>query len=398
MAIIGTDQDEWTQKAPQAAPAAGTAPAPTGGASGSIGGGSGQGATTAVRSSSAPTASGNYTNLVSYLGASGGNGDAMGKTAENVVGGMNQQAGQALQSYQGDANKQIQAGITPGAKTTAQNADGTVTTTTGATTYNGPRTTAGFTGQAATDYGNYTSLANQVGGAAKQAGGGQTGVQSLLRGSNGEGGIYAQPSYTAGESGLDAFLTGATPSGQASLKSIQSMPGALDTKAFQTDKALNNNMAGAIETANASKPTSVTTGAPHPIALQTQTVAPTLGTSSSNATIKQVDPGDAAAAANLAKETAARNAAIAKAAAGGTKTGKAGSAAAPAPTAPPPKPQVGTVNVQSPDMTQAPQWYQDDQMRQLAASGGAPMVSIGASAGGRVPAYSELVAKLKAKR
>lgn len=280
MAIIGTDQDEENPNAPAAAGTPGTggsanaAPPPsTGGAGGGfIGGGTGQGSTTAVKSPTAPTSSGNYTNLTNYLSANQGSGAAMGKTAENVVGQTGQQANQDLSSYQNSTNaainagtptvnqgtlNQIKNGVTTGAATTTKNADGSTTTTGGKETYTGPTPAAvsytgptdpsKVSGQAATDQSSaYGDIASLVGGApgsgtynggmVGQAAGGQTGVQSLLKN------VYQQPSYTAGESGLDAFLTGGTPGGQASLKDIQTQWGGMGKKADDVNAGLYSNM------------------------------------------------------------------------------------------------------------------------------------------------------------
>lgn len=371
MAIVGTDQDEEN---PSAAPAAGTpgtggsanaAPPSTGGAGGGfIGGGTGQGSTTAVKSPTAPTSSGNYTNLTSYLQANQGGGATMGKTAENVVGQTGQQAKNDLATYQGSTNaaiaagtpgvnqntlSQIKNGITTGPSTTTKNADGSTTTTGGRETYTGPTPAAvsytgptdpsKVTGQAATDQGKaYGDIQALVGGApgsgtytggmVGQAAGGQTGVQSLLKST------YQQPSYTAGESGLDAFLTGGTPGGQQSLKNIQDQWGGMGKTADDANAGLYSNMikgngtaqnvnttyAGAVKAAQdqaaAYNPASLTTSAPQTATTAPQTTKPVAATNSQVA---------GAAAASLAKETAARNAALAGGAAAATKSGKAGS-------------------------------------------------------------------------
>lgn len=321
MAIIGTDRDEQDPNAPPGAAgtpgtggSANSAPPVTGGGAGGafIGGGTGQGATTTTK---APTSSGNYTNLTDYLSANQGSGATMGKTAENVVGQAGQDADNKLVDYSNNTTRAINAGtpgvdqgvlgqinngITTGASTTTKNADGSTTTTGGKQSYNGftpatasytgPTATSNVTGQAGTDQaGAYGAISKLVGGApgsgtyngglVRQAGDGQTGVQSLLRNN-----VYQQPSYTAGESGLDAFLTGGTPGGQQSLKNIQDQWGGMGAKGDATNARLTTAMQGGIDAATgvnktygdavkaataqaqAYNPTSTTTAAPGPIA------------------------------------------------------------------------------------------------------------------------------------
>lgn len=148
MAIIGTNQEDENN------PQAGAAPGNTlGGGSGFVGGGSGQGATT--KAAPAPTSSGSYTNLSAYLGANQGAGQQMGQQAEKVVDTAGQKADAAIGNY-------AKVGA-PGASDANR---------------------------------SYQALQDQLG----RFTGNQSDTASILRNT------YTQPNYSAGESGLDAFL------------------------------------------------------------------------------------------------------------------------------------------------------------------------------------------------
>src|SRR4051812_25078904 len=92
MAIVGGQDEEDLKN--------GAAPAAGGGEGGFVEGGSGQGATTKA-GGAAPTSSGSYTNLSSYLQANQGSGATTGRAAENVV----DQSGRVASAAQGAYKK-----------------------------------------------------------------------------------------------------------------------------------------------------------------------------------------------------------------------------------------------------------------------------------------------------
>lgn len=300
MAILGGQQDDD----PNNPAKQGGAPAPGGqggGESGYISGGTGTGATT--KAAPAPTSSGGYTNLTSYLKANQNSGATTGKAAQNVVDESGRTADASTKAYGSAGWGEIVSGSTglgtdsmslgkieaggakknPGTAATlaaikggiastdpsvlAQiKAGGTGTTYTGPTsidtaykgptsakaadysgpeaseyyvTYRGPSDTQHFTGDAAAAQKKAVGDNDLVYGAAKNAEGGHSGVSALLRSA------YQQPSYTAGENNLDAFLAGGTEGGKAELAKASGVAG----KTATNYQALNDRLTGQIRTA-----------------------------------------------------------------------------------------------------------------------------------------------------
>ncbi len=249
MAIVGGQDDEELN--PNGKPE-------TSGEGGFVSGGSGgQGATTKA----APTSSGGYTNLTSYLQANQDSGATTGRAAEGVV----DQSGRTAQSAQaaygqaaggdiadstakvGVNQKNIDTITSGGAKAdptklaaveagrgnialnegkytgpTSLTADAYSGPAQGAynVAYNGAQSTMGQDGKNTISGLSGRSTAAQtaaigagqdVAANAKNAQGGQAGVSALLQKA------YQQPSYTHGENNLDAFLAGGTTGGRAAL-------------------------------------------------------------------------------------------------------------------------------------------------------------------------------------
>lgn len=179
----------------------------TGGGGAFIGSGSGQGATTSVH---APTSSGSYTNLENYIGANQGGSDVkMGQAAYGVVDTAGKEANKAISGLH-----------------TAASAAGNPEDVTQFSEYQPAQNAVGkVAGTKNSDTGKYS------GGLLGSLNGGQNGVGSLLKDA------YAQPSYTAGENQLDAFLTGASQGGQQRLGAAQKKWGDIGTKFDNAGKA-----------------------------------------------------------------------------------------------------------------------------------------------------------------
>lgn len=265
MAIVGGQQDDEELQNGKNQPMTG------GGQGGFVGGAPGGGPTT--KAAAAPTNSGGYTNLQSYLQANQGGGATTGKAAENVVNQAGTKADTALTDYTGKADNEISTAgqglgvdkmkmnnIAAGGATVDQKQMSAIkggvakvdqknmdaikggdwampkTAYSGpkavkAGTYSGPNAGAvnvAYKGPTAdtvngkntvTGYGADAQAAQtaamganqEVFDRAGQAAGGQTGVSALLQSA------YQQPSYTAGENSLDAFLANGTPEGQKAL-------------------------------------------------------------------------------------------------------------------------------------------------------------------------------------
>lgn len=164
MAVIGTQQEDPNN------------PTGGGGSSAFAGGGTGQGATTSV-ASPAPTSSGSFTNLSSYLNANQGAGATMG----NAVGTMINNAGNAAQTAGTQAvNDARTTGVNSGA---FQKDDNT----------------------AQKSYGTLTGYLNN-------AAGGMAGTGTLIKD------VYNQPGYSSGENALDAALVNGQPGGQQAVQ------------------------------------------------------------------------------------------------------------------------------------------------------------------------------------
>ncbi len=229
MAIVGGIDDENDPNKP------GVATAGAGGG-GFVNGSGGQGATTKA----APTSSGSYTNLTSYLGANQGSGGVTGQAAGNTVqqsGDVSNAANKALTTNAGkevvrarvdpsklaaiqasgatvDKNQlnQINAGIGTGKNATYSgpsmkgSVKDHVIAAPPTVKYGGPSDVTGVTGA-----GDAEGAMNTLGGDLGNITGGQGGRAALLQKS------YQQPSYTKGENNLDSFLMGGTPGGQAAI-------------------------------------------------------------------------------------------------------------------------------------------------------------------------------------
>ncbi len=301
MAILGGQQDDDPNNP---ANQGGAAPVGQGGGeSGYVSGGTGTGATT--KAAPAPTSSGGYTNLTSYLKANQNSGATTGKAAENVVDQAGRTAADSTKAFGESGWGEIVNGAT-GLGTTAEslekigaggakrnastaetlasikggiastdpsvlaqiNAGGSGTAYTGPTSvdtaykgptsataasyagpeaseyyvnYRGPSDTSHFTGDAATRQTKAVGDNDLVYGAAKNAEGGHSGVSALLRSA------YQQPSYTAGENNLDAFLAGGTEGGKAELAKAAGVAG----KTATSYQALNDRLTGQIADAEA---------------------------------------------------------------------------------------------------------------------------------------------------
>ncbi len=228
MAIVGGIDDENDPSKPQASDGGG----------GYVNGSGGQGATTKA----APTSSGSYTNLTSYLGANEQAGATTGQAAGNTV---NQSgvASNAANKVLGDngakeaatgavgIDQKTVAALGKGAKIdpkkmaainagigTGQNAtytgghqvadayQGKVPTV----QYGGPKEAKNVTG-----YGDADSAMQMLGGNMGNFTGGQDKRTALLQQT------YQQPSYTQGESNLDSFLVGGTTGGKQAIASAK---------------------------------------------------------------------------------------------------------------------------------------------------------------------------------
>lgn len=220
---------------------AGAGAAPGGG--GSFIGGGGQGATSSVAGQTTPTPTspaGGYTNLMNYIGANQSGGATTGQAAENVVQQSANNANAAQTAYSTDANADIsgaaaKVAVQPGmeqviagggvpidASKEAAIKSGTIPSYTASYTaapagssgiaYSGPTDTNSFTNADTKAAQSAAVGANKVvTGNAANATGGSSGVGALLSEA------YQNPSYTAGEQNLDAFLAGGTAGGQAAL-------------------------------------------------------------------------------------------------------------------------------------------------------------------------------------
>ena len=146
-------------------------------------------------------------------------------------------AGQTNQSQVDAINGGLKGGTyTSPTVTAAKYTGGTGT----AAQYAGPADATGVDGRQ-----SYQDLQTTLGGQLKQANAGQGGISSFLKGSGGQGGVFQQPSYTQGENGLDAFLTGASPDYQKNLSQVNSQWGSEGDKGSATDRNLNAQIARA---------------------------------------------------------------------------------------------------------------------------------------------------------
>lgn len=235
MAIIGTDQDDDQQ---QGQPQTGAAPGNVlGGGSGFVGGGSGQGATTSKAATPAATNSGNFTNLTSYLNANQGAGANMAKGVENVVDQAGQKSDQGIKDYG-------TAGLADAAAGTASaNATGNYTGKTDATNF-----------QQYNDLNAAKSPYDTLGSYLQNANGTQAGTGTLLRST------YDQPSYTAGENNLDAFLVN-QGGGQSAMNQMKSDWGGEGGKLNDTMNQVSAAEAAGQKAAGAWKPPTPTASA-----------------------------------------------------------------------------------------------------------------------------------------
>jgi hypothetical protein len=208
------------------APGAGQ-PINSGSTAASIGGGSAGAGAGQSGQSKAPTSSGSYTNLMSYIGANQGNDTKMGNAAAAVVDNAGEQANQALSNLNHDVGYNTihslrSDAVQPGAPVKSRGpavAHTPVTDPTQLDSYQGANdAVANVAGTENSDTGK------RSGGLLGLAGGGQSGVSTLLQKA------YQQPNYSAGENQLDTFLTGASAGGQSALKGINDKWGDVGAK------------------------------------------------------------------------------------------------------------------------------------------------------------------------
>lgn len=237
---------------------------PTSGGGGTIGGGGAGGPATQAGGSQP----GSYTNLLSYLGANTESGAATGRGAANVVnqdynkamadqGAYSKSANAALDTA-GNAVQQDQGvmdRINAGAPGVDQSYLGKINT--GAVTsfdpytysgpalsdiqvsYQGPNSVSNLTGQAGTDRARSLQSNERVADSAGVKGAGSfEGTQNLL------GRAFANPNYTHGERGLDAFLSRGTAGGRDALNSVTGLGERAQESATALDQGLGDKIAG----------------------------------------------------------------------------------------------------------------------------------------------------------
>jgi len=170
--------------------------------------------------SGAPSRSGSWANLVSYINANQGNDSAVGGQIKASVGKDASRADQATQQYQDSANKSISDQTT--ANQSAVNASKT-TPITGFKQPIGSSMSAQYNGPASSDQINEYAKARQqndsVQNTATLAKGGENDRVSLLDKT------FARPGYTQGEKSLDSFILGGGQGGQQTLQDIGSTYG-----------------------------------------------------------------------------------------------------------------------------------------------------------------------------
>jgi hypothetical protein len=278
MAVLNDDENlEQDQATGQPGQPAKTTQPGAGGGAGYIGAQStGQAGPSTSAAGKAPTSSGSYTNLMSYIGANQGNDATMGKAASNYVDQVGGETDRAINNYGAagrqdasngtngltgfqnnapDFQGQAYSGIvnllgtgalnpqTPdsptspvGGNTRPQAAGQTQKTPRGTFAVGDPAkatTPASYTQMAApmtkapTEYGGLVGLTGAGGG--RDA---QTNIGSLLKQT------YTQPSYSEGENSLDAFLTGSGAGGQAALQGIRDKWGGEGQKLESTEHGI----------------------------------------------------------------------------------------------------------------------------------------------------------------